>query len=195
MRREGTAAARASARRFFKPAVKAHGVYTALVREIVDEILPVFRNWPAREQRLFCEELWRGGMLEEGILVTQIYRKLSRGLGEREFRMIGGWLDRYVDNWAACDGLCIYPLAAVVAREPKLARELEGWARSGSRWKRRASLAGLVREARRGRCLPQIRRTIRKLESDPEDIVRKAVVWLKRTIQPHIPAGGRSDRS
>lgn len=195
MRKEGTAAARASARRFFKHPIQAHGVYTALIREITAEILPAFRSWSADNQRRFCEELWKSRMLEEGILVTQIYRKLAKELGEREFRMIEKWLERFVDNWAACDGLCIYPIAAIVANNPELAREMESWAESKSIWKRRAALAGLVREGRKGRCLAQIRRTIRKLEDDPEDIVRKAAVWLKRTIQPHTPADGRSGRS
>jgi 3-methyladenine DNA glycosylase AlkD len=180
LRAEADPAAAAGAQRFFKEPVRAYGVYTPFVKEVVREIWPIVKPWSWEDRFDFCNRLWRSGMLEEGILVTHLCRKWARQTGLEQLAVCGVWLEHSVTNWAQCDNLCLHWIAVALQKDPALVGVMDGWERSPVKWKRRASLAGLVHEARRGRALKRARRLTKLLKDDPEEIVRKAVVWLER---------------
>jgi hypothetical protein len=94
----------AAARWFFKEPVKPYGVRTPQVRELARLAYGDVKLWPVRERDRFVTELWKSGMLEEGVLVSHLYRRFAKSCDEREFRMFEQWLDRYVGNWSHCDG-------------------------------------------------------------------------------------------
>ncbi len=50
--------------------------------------------------------------LEEGVLVSHLYRRFAKSFGEREFAMFEQWIDRYVTNWSNCDGVSTWLIAA-----------------------------------------------------------------------------------
>jgi len=173
----------AGAQRFFKDEIRAYGVHSPFLKQVVREIWPAVKEWTWAQRFAFCDALWRSGVLEEGILVTHLCRKWARQTGEQELRVCGEWLERYVSNWAACDNLCLHWIALSVAKDPGLIAVMDGWESSPVKWKRRAALAGLVHEVRRGREHARAKRLIAKLANDPEEIVRKAAVWLKRSVR------------
>jgi 3-methyladenine DNA glycosylase AlkD len=170
------------AQRFFKEQVRAYGVYTPIIKQVVQEIWPTVKPWTWPERFAFCEELWRSGILEEGILVTHLARKWAKTTTEAEIRICGDWMESYVTNWAQCDNLCLHWIALAIAKDPGLIAVMDGWEDSPVLWKRRASMAGLVHEVRRGRQHARARRLIAKLKADPEELVRKGAVWLQKGL-------------
>lgn len=171
---------RAAIRRFFREQVEPYGVKATLVHELTREALPVLRERTPAARNRFFEQLWKSGKFEEGMLVIYLARRFTRGCGECEFKLWERWLDRYVTNWAHCDGISMHLLGAAIAHEPELAGRLEAWTESPNLWKRRSAAASLVREARQGKHKALVGRVLKALERDEADLIKKAVVWLQR---------------
>jgi 3-methyladenine DNA glycosylase AlkD len=173
---------------FFREPVKAYGVRAPQVKEVAREACRELKERPEADAAAVALDLWKSGRLEEGGVAILIYRRRAKRCGEREFRMFEGWIDRYVHNWAHCDGVASWLLAASVANEPALIGELDGWTASKNRWKRRAAVVALLQEAKRGRNTAAIFRVAGALIEDADDMVRKGVGWVLKETYPRRPA-------
>lgn len=177
----------AGLRWFFKEPVNPYGVRTPQVRELARQAYREVKQWPMAERHRFVTELWKSGMLEEGVLVTHLYRRFAKTCDAREFRMFEQWLDRYVTNWSNCDGVSTWLIAASIANRPELVSELAAWTKSKNRWKRRSAAVSLVYEAKRGRNTETILAVCDLLLDDPDDMVQKGVGWLLKETYPKRP--------
>jgi 3-methyladenine DNA glycosylase AlkD len=155
--------------------VLAPGVYRAL------------KPLPVATRNRFCTELWKSGRWQEFGLACYVYRRFAKSCGAAEFRLFERWLNRYVDNWGACDGLSSWLLAACIANDPALSAALPGWTRSRNRWKRRAAAVALVYEAKRGRSTGRILEIAALLIDDADDMVQKGLGWLLKETYPKKP--------
>jgi len=172
---------------FFREAVNPHGVRSPEVKRIEQGAWREVKRWPAESRIRFCEELWKSGRLEEATLAIYLYRRLKKLCGAAEFRLFESWIDRYVDNWANCDGVASWLLAACVENEPALGECVFAWTASPNRWKRRAAAVAFLQEAKRGRRTGEILRVADDLLQDPDDMVRKGVGWLLKEAYPKKP--------
>src|SRR5580658_5508233 len=177
----------AGLRWFFKEPVKPYGVRTPQVRELARLAYGEVKTWPVRDRDRFVTELWKSGMLEEGVLVTHLYRRFAKSCTEREFAMFERWIDRYVTNWSHCDGVSTWLIAACIANRPGLADRLAGWTKSKNRWKRRSAAVSLIQEAKRGRNTETIFHICGLLLHDTDDMVQKGVGWLLKETYPKKP--------
>jgi 3-methyladenine DNA glycosylase AlkD len=172
------AATRENASRFFKEPVRCRGVKTAAVHGVAR------RHWPSvaplgKERVLaLCEDLYRTGYLEDGFVAADWAARLAPAFEPGEIAVLGGWVERYVDNWAACDTLCNHAVGDLVARFPETVAVLKAWAGSGNRWMRRAAAVSLVVPAKRGEFLPEALAIADLLLLDSDDMVRKGYGWL-----------------
>lgn len=178
------------AARFFPQdqSCRRYGVRTPQIRGLANEIFEEVRGWPQAQRNKLCHDLWKSGMFEEGVVAIEIYRRLGRQCGECEFRLFEKWIDRFVHNWAHCDGVSCYLLRAVLANHPELAGELPEWTASPNRWKRRAAAAGLVHEVRARRNLDAAFDVCHRLRGDEDDMVRKGVGWLLKNAYERNPS-------
>lgn len=174
-------------RRFFREPVDPYGVRQAQLTPIVQMASREMKQWPLAARNRFCTELIKSGKLEEGALVAHIYRRFRKQCAVCEFRLFERWIDRYVSNWGACDGVSSWLIAACIENEPGLAQELPAWTRSTNRWKRRASAVALLQEAKQGRNTEMIFRIAELLREDEDDMVRKGVGWLLKETYPKKP--------
>jgi 3-methyladenine DNA glycosylase AlkD len=172
---------------FFKEPVKPYGVRTPRIRELARLAYREVKQWPVAERDRFVTELWESEMLEEGVLVTHLYRRFAKSCQEREFAMFEKWLDRYVTNWSNCDGVSTWLIAASIANRPGLADRLARWTKSKNRWKRRSAAVSLVQEAKQGRNTETIFHISGLLLEDTDDMVRKGVGWLLKETYPKRP--------
>lgn len=177
----------ASARWFFKEPVKPYGVRTPQLRELARVAYGDVKHWPVADRDRFVTELWKSGMLEEGVIVSHLYRRFAKSCEEREFRMFEQWIDRYVRNWAHCDGVSTWLIAACIANRPGLADRLPGWTTSKNRWKRRSAAVSFIQEAKQGRNTETILHISDLLLNDSDDMVRKGVGWLLKETYPKKP--------
>jgi 3-methyladenine DNA glycosylase AlkD len=104
-----------------------------------------------------------------------------------EFKLFERWIDRYINNWAHCDGVASWLLAACVANEPALKHDLVAWTASSNRWKRRAAAVSLLQEAKKGRSSEEIFRIAKDLANDKDPMVQKGVGWLLKEAYPKRP--------
>lgn len=185
--RLGTARGRRSAAQFFKEPVDAYGVYSSDVKRMVQEVARDVRRWPPAQRNKLCTALMRSGKIEEGALVSHLYRRFRKTCGESEFQVFEQWIDRYVRNWAHCDGTAGWLVAASIANEPSLIGRLRGWTESKNRWKRRAAAVSLVQAARHGLHTAEILDIASRLMSDGDEMVQKGVGWLLKETYPHRP--------
>ncbi len=172
---------------FFKEPVKPYGVRTPLLRELARLAYAQVKHWPGAERDRFVTELWKSGMLEEGVIVSHLYRRFAKTCGEREFAMFERWIDRYVRNWSHCDGVSTWLIAASIANRPGLADRLAAWTKSKNRWKRRSAAVSLIQEAKQGRNIETICHICDLLLADADDMVRKGVGWLLKETYPKRP--------
>jgi len=177
----------AGVRWYFKEPVKPYGVRAPRLREMARDIYRECKHWPIADRDRLVTELWKSGMLEEGVLVAYVYRRFAKSCGEREFRMFEQWLNRYVRNWSHCDGTAAWLIAASVANQPGLADRIAPWTKSKNRWKRRAAAVSFIQEAKAGRQTETILHVCSLLLEDADDMVRKGVGWLLKETYPKRP--------
>ena len=165
---------------FFKEEIQSHGWYTAAVRKAAvltrrrilnDNSLDFLMN--------VAGELFQGGILEEKVFAVFLLEKMTEQLGAKEFRVFERWLSR-ISTWADHDALVHYLLGPMLLSDPKRSARVFVWAKSKSRWHRRAAAVSLVRGARAGMFEKEIIRISDLLLRDEDDMVQKGLGWLLR---------------
>jgi 3-methyladenine DNA glycosylase AlkD len=177
---------RDSSRRFFKEAIRCHGVKSAVTARIGKEYYQVVKDQSKAEVFDLCERLWQTGNLEEAFIACNWSYYLHRQYTPGDFGVFEKWVNKYVTNWATCDTLCNHTVGTLVEMYPELIQELKRWARSENRWMKRAAAVSLIVPARRGKFLPDIFDIANILLLDKDDMVQKGYGWmLKAASQAH----------
>lgn len=174
-------------RRFFKHEISTYGVRTDKLHEAAREVYKIVKPWPVEARDDFVDRLWRMKGLEAAGLGIYVYRRLSKTCGEREFRLFESWVDRYVNNWASCDGVASWLLAASIGNCPELGDQMIVWTASPNRWKKRAAAVSLLQEAKAGRRTDLIFDVADRLLDVRDDMVEKGVGWLLKETYPKRP--------
>jgi 3-methyladenine DNA glycosylase AlkD len=174
-------------RRFFKHEISTYGVRTTQLHEAARDVYKFVKPWPIEARNDLMDRLWRMEGLESAGLAIYVYRRFAKSCGEREFRLFESWVDKYVNNWASCDGVASWLLAASVGNCPDLALELLDWTASPNRWKKRASAVALLQEAKAGRRTELIFTVAERLLDARDDMVEKGVGWLLKETYPKRP--------
>ena len=177
----------AGVRNFFVERVDPRGVRSSELKEVERGVYRELRRFSAAERNRYSTELWKGGKLEDGTLVCHVYRKFARECGAPEFALFERWLDRYVSNWAHCDGIASWLVAAAIANDASLKPRVEAWTASPNRWKRRAAAVSFLQEGKRGRSAGEIFRVASALAADRDEMVLKGVGWLLKETYPQRP--------
>ncbi len=169
---------------FFKEPVDPYGVRTPHVRRIAAAAYKELKFWPAARRNRLCNALWKSGKMEEGAVAIYIYRRFRKQCSFCEFHLFEKWIDRHVRNWAHCDGVSSWLLAACLENDPELIPAVYSWTESRNRWKRRAAAVSLLQEAKQGRHIEAILRVAGDLLGDPDEMVQKGVGWVLKEAYP-----------
>jgi 3-methyladenine DNA glycosylase AlkD len=187
MKRHSDPEFREGVRSFFVEPVDPWGIRSGDLKSIEQMVYRELKPMPLAGRNKFCNELWKRGKLEDGALICHVYRRFASQCGECEFKLFERWIDRYVHNWAHCDGVSSWLVAASIANVPALKMNLEGWTASRNRWKRRAAAVSLLQEAKKGRSTGDIFRIAAKLVHDDDVMVQKGAGWLLKETYPKRP--------
>ena len=95
-----------------------------------------------------------------------------------DFEIFQKWLEKYVDNWSACDDICSGPLGELIFQFPELLPKVFAWTKSKNMWFRRASAVCLIPSLRKGKYWDQAFKTADILMKDEEDLVQKGYGWM-----------------
>jgi len=176
--------------KYFKEGYDPYGVAFEKLGPKIDEWFGVCREKLDRKQVLsLCQHLLSTGKFEEISIALGFVERLRDKYSKSLFNTVGKWFERYIVNWAHCDGACgniVYPFLADKVIDFK---DLLAWTQSPSRWKRRAAAVTMVQDFYKGGTANVARaiQVARKLILDPEKVVQQGTGWLLREAWKKSP--------
>lgn len=169
---------RISGQRYFKEEVKLYGIKSAEVVKIGKEYFQLIKNKPKQEIFNLCETLWQSGFMEESFIACNWSHYLNKNYQPEDFIIFEKWVKSYINNWASCDTFCNHTMGDFVRTYPEFIQKLKKWAKSESRWVKRAAAVSLIIPARKGEFLPHIFEIANILLEDKNDMVQKGYGWM-----------------
>jgi 3-methyladenine DNA glycosylase AlkD len=167
-----------SFQRFFKEPVKYYGVKTETVGKIAKKYWKQVQNLDKQTIFALCEELFRSDYTEDAFVVSFWLPDYVGCLQAGDLATFKGWIERYINNWAKCDSFCNHTVGDLIQKYPETISEVKGWARSGNRWLKRASVVSLIVPAKKGYFLQDAFEICDLLLTDSDDMVQKGYGWL-----------------
>ncbi len=168
-----------SGKRFFKEKIELYGVKTGTVVKIANKYWKESAGKLGKEEVFaLCEELFKSDYCEEAFVVSTWVPKLAKQFEPADLGIFRSWIDRYINNWAKCDGFCNHSIGDFMDMYPERVADLKVWAKSKNRWMRRAAAVSLIVPAKRGRFLKDAFEIADILLLDPDDMVQKGYGWL-----------------
>jgi len=172
--------------RFFREEVSLYGIRAKTVKEIARANYAFVKQLPRQEIFSLCDSLWQSGMMEETFVACMWSEKLTSHFVPEDFKVLEGWVHKYVNNWASCDTLCNHTVGEFIQMYPEFISALKRWAQSDNRWVRRAAAVSLIIPARRGKFPDDIFDIAGVLLEDRDDMVQKGYGWLlKEASKPY----------
>jgi 3-methyladenine DNA glycosylase AlkD len=167
-----------SFQRFFKGPVKYYGVKTETVGKIAKKYWPRVKTLEKKAIFGLCEELLRSDYTEEAFVVSFWLPNYIDQLEPGDLATFKNWIDRYINNWAKCDGFCNHTVGDLIQKYPETVTELKSWAKSDNCWLKRASAVSFIVPAKKGLFLEDAFEICETLLTDQDDMVQKGYGWL-----------------
>jgi len=164
--------------RFFKETVTYYGVKTETVGKIAKKYWHEVHVLSKSEIFALCETLYRSGFTEEAFVVSFWLPNLVEELEPKDLTTFKAWIEKYIDNWAKCDGFCNHTIGDFIEKYPQCLTELKRWAQSENRWLKRASAVSLIVPAKKGEFLKDALEISDMLLTNEDDMVQKGYGWL-----------------
>jgi 3-methyladenine DNA glycosylase AlkD len=164
--------------RFFKEQVKYYGVKTPTVGKIAKKYWKQVKTLGKQAVFKLCEELYRSDYTEEAFIVASWLPKYLDNLEPGDLATFKGWIERYINNWAKCDGFCNHTVGDLIQKFPEIISEVKSWAKSENRWLKRAAAVSLIVPAKRGGFVKDAFEICDVLLADGDDMVQKGYGWL-----------------
>jgi len=176
----------ASEKRFFKEPVLTYGIKVGTVIKIAKQYWQEIKHSTKSEIFALCEELLKSDYCEEAYIVAEWLPKLTAQFEPVDLAIFQNWIDRYINNWAKCDGFCNHTIGNFIEKYPESIETLKKWAHSSNRWMKRAAAVSLILPARHGKFLDDIFEIANILLLDKDDMVQKGYGWmLKEASKPN----------
>ena len=172
------------ARRYFRD-VRDLGFYNVgapVVRRMARTIVHGHRTeWTVDHACRFADILIRDRYLEVKGLGVEVLARYRRTFTRALLPVWKRWLtENHSANWATTDAICGLLIGPLLLAEPTLVQRMPSWARDRNMWVRRASAVGLIPSVRRSQGVRTAYQVARRLHTDREDLIQKAVGWLLR---------------
>lgn len=167
-----------SFQRFFKEKVLAYGVKTAFVGKVSKKFEKEIKQLPKEEFFSFCESLYKSDYCEEAFLVSYWAHLRVNEYSIQDWKVLEGWIEKYINNWAKCDGFCNHTIGDFLEKFPQQIPGLKIWAKSKNRWIKRAAAVSLIVPAKQGKYLQESFEISDILLEDKDDMVQKGYGWL-----------------
>jgi len=167
-----------SFQRFFKEQVKYYGVKTGIVGKIAKKYWKQVCVLDKKSIFDLCEELYRSDYTEEAFVVAFWLPNYVDNLEPGDLVAFKDWIERYINNWAKCDGFCNHTIGDLIQKYPEAIGEVKGWAKSNNRWLKRAAAVSLIVPAKKGCFLQDAFEICNVLLTDGDDMVQKGYGWL-----------------
>lgn len=177
---------KAGSQHFFKEKVNVIGVKASDVQRISKEVFNFFKLKEKAQIFNLCEKLWQSDFLEESFIACDWSYKVHKEFVPADFEIFESWIKKYIDNWASCDTFCNHTVGEFIEMYPEYISKLKEFAKSDSRWLKRAAAVSLIVPAKKGKFFKDILEIADILLLDSDDLVQKGYGWLlKVASQAH----------
>jgi 3-methyladenine DNA glycosylase AlkD len=137
--------------RYFKEGFDPYGVAFETLDAKIDEWFDLYQEKLDRKQLLgLCENLLKTGKFEEISIALSFIKRSREKYNKNLFNTVGKWFEKYIINWAHCDGACHTIVYSFLADGVVDFRDLLAWTDSPHRWKRRAAAVTMVKDFYKG---------------------------------------------
>jgi len=167
-----------SFQRFFKEQVKYYGVKTETVGKIAKKYWKQTKALDKKTIFQLCEELYCSDYTEEAFIVAFWLPNYIDNLEPNDLATFKVWIEKYINNWAKCDGFCNHTIGDLIQKYPQTLGEVKSWAKSKNRWLKRAAAVSLIVPAKKGCFLQDALEICDVLLVDGDDMVQKGYGWL-----------------
>ena len=152
---------------------------TSNMRALSREIFAAHRDrWNVDDALEFADRLMPDRYLEVKSVGLEVLGRYQKDFTPRVLAQCKRWLSKnHSSNWATTDEMCGVVIGPLLVRHPTLIRNMRVWSRHKNMWVRRASIVGLLYPIRRGHTLDLAYEIAKRLHSDGEDLIQKAVGW------------------
>ena len=174
-----------SFQRFFKQKVKCYGIKTAIVRKIANQFWKEIKMSEKQDIFDLCEQLFLSDYSEEASIVTFWLPKMTNHFEPGDWIVFKNWIEKYINNWAKCDGFCNHTMGNFLVKYPVFIEELKEWTQSENRWMKRAAAVSLIVPAKKGQFLKDVFEISDLLLLDEDDLVQKGYGWLLK-VASHL---------
>jgi 3-methyladenine DNA glycosylase AlkD len=173
-----TPEAKASIQKFVPDATKVYGVKMPVINELAKELKEC--NFE------LVNDFWESGFFEEKLLAAKLVGKLSKKNPQEAITLVKKFSYK-IEDWAVCDTIGMHSLKPIATTYKKETFALAGQLnRSKNFWQRRLSLVLVEVYARNPELHLQIQTLIDPLKADKEYYVKKAIVWLEKSMAKHL---------
>jgi len=178
IKKQANAKDKASVLYFFKGELKLYGLTHPKIRKIANK----FYSKEISDKQLikYCEELFKSGYYEEGILAVEWLKKRKL----IDIKLFHKWVHKYFNNWAWVDTLFWNLVSPNLKQHSKHIPFIKSWVNSKNMWVRRSACVAFVSQARMGNYHAHSFQIAKKLmkNNEKEDLVIKAYGWLLKEI-------------
>ncbi|HLQ37105.1 MAG TPA: DNA alkylation repair protein [Planctomycetota bacterium] len=183
----GTPERAASAKKYLKSDLQFFGCDTGSIRDTAKGFVAAWPGLTRAQLCAFVKHLWQSPVHElrsVGIAILELRQEV---LEPADLPLLEELLQKS-HSWAYVDWIAVHLVGDLVARAPKLKKELRRWAGDPDFWLRRASLLALLLPLRAGEgdfalftelAVPML--------PDPEEFIRKAIGWVLREASKKQP--------
>jgi 3-methyladenine DNA glycosylase AlkD len=167
-----------------------YNVGTTEMRALARSIHAEHRDdWSVDDAMTFADALIVDRHLEVKSVGIEVVARYRRDFAPRLLPAWKRWLaNNHSANWATTDAICGALIGPLIVKYPPLAARMRIWARDRNMWVRRASAVSLIPSMRQGLALDVAYEIARRLHSDREDLIQKAVGWMLREAGKTDPA-------
>ena len=164
--------AAAEIKRTYGEEVPCLGVPSSQVSQIGLEKVRQMRTGGLALSLEVADPLWRSGVLEEGLVATQVVNAMGRHIGGGDFGRFETWAG-FLTNAANADGLALHLVSRALAAKPSLVNRLREWAKSPNAIRRRAAIVSFVPLVREGRFLTDALSVVGEVMADSDPRVQE----------------------
>lgn len=154
------------------------GLTTPQLRTILKAFVRDHPDLTASEVNALAAAMWSGRTVEEKFAAIGLLSRYAAAQDEASWALANSWVDG-ATGWALSDGLASGPISQMLSADPGRFREVLGWTKAKSFWRRRASTYALNELVRAGE-LDKPFQLLERLLYDDEFWVQRAVgTWLR----------------
>lgn len=168
--------------RLVKDKTPSFGVKMKKIREIVKSL---YKDLPELQDKKVCMktaiELMATKIFENQLASIFLLNNLVKKKEFEKISFLRTLILRYVDNWAICDTISTEVVAKIITQYPDEIQNLLRWTKSRYVWLKRAAIVVTIKSKNRIENWGAVSdRILFDLENEKEDILKKAIKWLKR---------------